>query len=191
MHRLLFIALIPLALVGTVACGSGNAVTPPPTAPPCDEKCQDGIALRALRETVKLAFNLTFQGKPVGSYDLATTCPLGGAVRVTGTALSNAEQGTTNVDITYVLVECGYLTKDDDAKQTYDMKVSGTFTQKGILAVQPTSPSALIMKSDNITFEGTVYDPAVPYNAECPLELGQTGNRLSGKICGRSAEADL
>jgi hypothetical protein len=178
-------------LVVVAACGSGNAVTPPPTAPPCDSKCQDNIALRAVRETVKLAFNLTFQGKPVGTYDLATACPQGGTARVTGTATSNATQGTTEVDITYTLADCGYLTKDNDATQNYETKLTGTFTQKGTLAVQPTSSTALLMHSDEMKIDGTVYDPPVKYDADCPLELGQTGNKVSGKICDRNAEADL
>lgn len=181
-------ALITIALV---ACGSGNAVTPPPTAPPCDEKCQDSIALQAMRETIKLAFNLTFQGKPVGTYDLAIECPQGGTARVTGMASSNAAQGATNVDITYVLAECGYLRKDDDAKQNYNTKITGTITQKGVLAVQPTSTSAVIMKSDSMKIVGTVYDPPDDYDQTCPLELGQNGNRLSGKMCDRDVTADL
>lgn len=185
------IRLASALVVGAVACGSGGAVTPPPEAPPCDDECKDEIAVRALRETVKLAFNLTFQGKPVGTYDLAAKCPQGGTVRVTGRATGNALQGTTEVKITYVLAQCGYLSKDDDAKENYETKLTGTFTQEGILAVQPTNPSALIMKSDLMKFEGTVYDPPSPYNADCPLELGQNGNALSGKICGRNVETDL
>lgn len=181
----------PLLFVLLTACGSGNAVTPAPEAPPCDDKCQDEVAVQAVRETVKLAFNLTFQGKPVGTYDLAANCPQGGAVRVTGTATSNAIQGATEVDITYQLLGCSYLRTDDDAKNNYEMKLTGTFTQKGVLAVQPSSTSAVIMKSDNMKFEGTVYDPPLPYNQECPLDLGQNGNRLSGKICDRSTTVEL
>lgn len=180
-----------LLMVGALACGSGSAVTPPPEPPPCDVKCQDKVAIRAVRETVKLAFNLTFQGKPVGSYDLAVTCPQGGTVRVTGIASSNALQGSTEVSITYTLVECGYLSQDDDAEDNYETKLTGILMQDGILAVQPTSPSALVMKSTGMKIEGTVYDPPLPYSADCPLELGQNGNSLSGKICGRAAEADL
>ena len=166
-------------------------MTPPPQPPPCDDECKDKVAIRAVRETVKLAFNLTFQGKPVGSYDLGATCPQGGTVRVTGIAKSNALQGSTEVSITYTLVECGYLRKDDDAQQNYETKLTGILTQEGTLAVLPTTPSALVMKSTGMKIEGTVYDPPLVYNADCPLELGQNGNTLSGKICGRSAESDL
>lgn len=187
MKRFWSLVIASLAL----ACGSGSAVTPPPTPPPCDDKCKDKVAIRAVRETVKLAFNLTFQGKPVGAYDLAVACPQGGTARVTGNATSNALQGTTEVSVTYTLVECGYLRQDDDAEDNYETKLTGIFTQDGVMAVTPTTPSALIMKSSGMKIEGTVYDPPLPYNAECPLQLGQNGNALSGKICGRNVEADL
>ena len=68
---------------------------------------------------------------------------------------------------------------------------TGVFTQEGILAVQPTSPSAVIMRSDMMKIEGTVYDPPLAYNVDCPLQLGQSGNSLSGKICDRNVETDL
>ena len=47
------------------------------------------------------------------------------------------------------------------------------------------------MKSDGITFDGTVHDPPLPYAATCPVELGQNGNLLTGKLCGRDAKTDL
>ena len=188
MHALrLFVSLATLA--SALACGS--AATPPPKPPPCDEECKDGVAIKALRETTKLAFNLTLQGKPVGTHDLTTPCPQGGAARVFGTATSNALQGATEVKLTYVLAECGYLFKDDDADDNYSMTISGMITQEGILAVQPTATSAIIMKSDLVKMSGTVYDPPLEYTAECPVELGQNGNKLTGKICGREAQTDL
>ncbi|MBX3233207.1 MAG: hypothetical protein KIT84_20660 [Labilithrix sp.] len=185
------VLLFMLALAAGPACDGASAVTPPPEAPPCDDECKDEIAVRAVRETVKLAFNLTFQGKPVGEYDLAAKCPQGGAVRVTGSATSNAIQGATEVRIVYQLEECAYLSKDEDADENYETKITGVFTQEGVMAVQPTSPTALIMASPSLKIEGSVYDPPSPYNVECPLQLGQTGNALSGKICGRNVETDL
>jgi hypothetical protein len=174
-----------------VLAGCGTKATSPPAAPPCDEECKDEIALRALRETTKLAFNLTFQGKPVGTYDLSTSCPLGGTARVSGTATSNAIQGATQVKLTYVLVGCGYLFKDDEPKENYKMILSGTMTQEGVIAVQPSATSALVMKSGSIVFAGTVHDPPIDYAAECAVELGQNGNVLTGTICGREAKTDL
>jgi hypothetical protein len=184
--------LVSLALASSAAVvGCGTAATAPPKPPPCDEACKDGVAIKALRETTKLAFNLTLQGKPVGTHDLTTPCPLGGGVRVFGTATSNAVQGATEVRLTYVLADCGYLFKDDDAKDNYSMRLSGTMTQEGILAVQPSATSALVMKSDMMKLSGTVYDPPLDYAAECPVELGQNGNKLTGTICGRDAHTDL
>ena len=71
------------------------------------------------------------------------------------------------------------------------MTLEGELTQQGIIAVQPSSSSALVMRSERMKLAGTVYDPPAPYEAECPLELGQNGNKLTGKICGRAAETDL
>jgi hypothetical protein len=181
--------LVPFILA-IASCGS-TAVTAPPKPPPCDEECKDGVAIKALRETMKLAFNLTLQGKPVGTHDLTTPCPLGGGVRVFGTATSNAMQGATEVRLTYVLAECAYVFKDDDAEDNYSMTFSGLMTQEGILAVQPSATSALVMKGERIKLSGTVYDPPLDYTADCPVELGQNGNKLTGKICGRIAETDL
>ncbi len=183
------LALAACALLFGAGCGA--AATAPPKPPPCDDECKDGVAIKALRETTKLAFNLTLQGKPVGTHDVTTPCPQGGAARVFGTATSNALQGATEVKLTYVLADCSYLFKDDDAEDNYSMTISGMITQEGILAVQPTATSAIIMKSDLVKMSGTVYDPPLEYTAECPVELGQNGNRLTGKICGREAKTDL
>ncbi|OJY28044.1 MAG: hypothetical protein BGO98_21015 [Myxococcales bacterium 68-20] len=174
-----------------LGAGCSSAATTPPPPPPCEEDCKDGVALKALRETMKLAFNLTLQGKPVGEHDLTTPCPLGGTARVFGTATSNAVQGATDVRLTYVLADCGYLFKDDDAEDNYSMRLDGTITQEGILAVQPSATSALVMKSEKMKLSGTVYDPPLDYAAECPIELGQNGNKLTGTICGREAKTDL
>ena len=188
---LLLVSLSLLFSLPVFAGGCGSAATAPPAPPPCDDKCKDGVALKAIRETTKLAFNLTLQGKPVGTHDLTTPCPMGGAARVFGTASSNAVQGATEVKLTYVLVECKYLFKDDDAEDNYSMTISGVMTQEGIIAVQPSATSALVMKSETMKLAGTVYDPPLDYAAECPVEMGQNGNKLTGTICGRDAVTDL
>jgi hypothetical protein len=185
-----FAVVIP-PLLAILAAGCGADATPPPPPPACDEECKDEIALRALRETTKLVYNITLQGKPVGDHDLVTPCPQGGGARVLGNAVANPEQGATIVKLRYFFLECHYLFKDEEAKENYDMKVSGELTQEGVLAVQPSATTALVMRSDLIRFDGTVHDPPIEYKADCPLELGQTGNILSGKLCGRTAGTDL
>lgn len=187
--RAVVAVLSSAALASILACGSDGPSKAPP--PPCDEACKDGVAIKGLRETMKLAFNLTLQGKPVGEQDLTTPCPFGGTARVHGTATSNATQGTTEVRLTYELAECSYLFQDDDAEDNYSLTISGSVSQTGIIAVQPSATSAVIMRSDNVTLKGTVYDPPLGYEAQCPVELGQNGNKLTGKICGRVAETDL
>ena len=177
------------ALLLATACGDPGEADP---APPCDMECQDANAMRALRATTKLIFNLTLQGKPVGAQDETTDCPQGGSARVFGTATSNAVQGASELDLTYEFSDCHRLARDDDPGENYDVTINGTMTQKGILAVQPTATTGLVMKSDSMTLEGTIYDPPIAYSAvDCVIELGQSGNNLSGFICGRAAGLKL
>jgi hypothetical protein len=179
-----------LILVGIAGCG-GNVGTPPAPVP-CEEKCQDEVALRSVREMTKLAYNLLLQGKPVGEQDARSPCPLGGNVHVFGHATSNASQGATEVDLTYEFTSCGHLELDEEPEESYRMTLTGTLTQVGTLAVQPTATTALIMQSDAMTLGGTVHDPPIAYVAEgCVLELGQDGNDLSGLFCGKAVGVDL
>lgn len=172
------------------AFGCGDDTAPP--APPCHEECQDRVALRALRETLKLVYNLTLQGNPVGAQDETTPCPQGGSAHVFGTATSNAVQGATDLSLSYELEACAYLQRDDHPDENYDVVLTGTVVQSGTLAVQPTATTALVMSSDAITVEGTVYDAPIAYLADaCAAELGQNGDHLSGTLCGRSAGLDL
>jgi hypothetical protein len=179
-----------LALLASLALGCAAEEEPP--EPPCDARCEDSIALLALRETVKLVYNLTLQGQPVGEQDAETDCPFGGSARVFGTATSNPVHGATEVDLTYQLDTCAYLELDDDPRESYQMGFLGTLTQVGTLAVQPTATTALLMQSDSMSMAGTVHDPPRRFSAiDCALELGQNGNDLSGTFCGRTAGVDL
>jgi hypothetical protein len=179
-------ALVALTLVAS--CGGGARAE----QPTCDDECHDVIALRAVREQMKVIFNLTLQGKPVGAYDVTVPCPLGGRARIFGSATSNADQGSTFVDLTYVVEACTLLQEDQDPKKSYRLTLTGTLTQKGVLAVQPTSTSAVSIQSDALTVSGTVYEPPVPYEAAaCVVRLGQNGSRISGDFCGRERTVDL
>jgi hypothetical protein len=154
--------------------------------------CQDQTALLALRDTLKLIFNLTLQGNPVGPQDATFACPLGGGAHVFGTATSNAVQGATNVDLTYVLDQCASSQQDTDPAQNFDMTVNGQVTETGVLAVQPTSTTALEIDSAGVDFSGTVYDPPITYDATaCPLSVAQNGNNLSGTMCARQVGLSL
>jgi hypothetical protein len=161
-------------------------------SPPCEERCRDNTAARALRETMKLAYNLTLQGNPVGPQDELTPCPLGGSAHVFGDASSNPKFGATEVDLTYELDACHYFSRDEAPGENYDMVVTGTLTQVGTLAVQPTATTALVIQSGSVTLTGNVYDPPIDYAADaCAVALGQDGNFLSGKLCGREVGLDL
>jgi hypothetical protein len=164
----------------------------PPPSPACHDDCIDGIALRSLRETMKLVYNITLQTLPVGPQDESTECPLGGSARVFGTGTSDAEQGATIVDLTYELHDCAYIELDDEPDETYRMTIDGTVTQVGTMAVQPSATTALFMESDSVTFDGTVHDPPRAFHEQnCVVDVTQNGNDLSGLFCGREAGVDL
>lgn len=191
---------LSLALAGALfAAGCGRDV---PAPPPCERACKNGIALRALRETMKFTFNKTLQGKPVGMHDETTTEFIGGgSARVFGEAYSDAQLGATKVDLTYVFSKATYFQKDSEPQENFVMTVNGTITQKGMIAVQPSSPTSLIMKSESMYIVGQVYDPPVFYAqpdidaglppSGCEVELNQNGNSVAGLLCGELAGFDF
>ena len=100
------------AIAAASLCGCGAGAKPEP-APPCEQACQDGVGLRGLRETMKLAFNLLIQGRPVGAQDAMTDCRSSdgseaGTVQVSGDATANAVQGASFVDLAYDFEQCAY-----------------------------------------------------------------------------------
>jgi hypothetical protein len=152
----------------------------------------DDVAITAFRDTLKAAYNLTLQGGPVGPQDATTKCALGGAVHVHGTATSNADQGTTTVNLTYDLMACAFAQVDTDPTQTYSITATGSATEVGTLSAQPSSTTALMITSASMTLTGTVYSPALDYQAsDCAITLGQDGNILGGTLCGRTVGASL
>jgi len=175
-------SVIALLLAG---CGSK---TPPPS-PPCEQACRDGVALRALRETMKFAFNKTFQGQDAGTHDITTEEFIRGSARVHGTASSNAAQGTTKLElITYEFSQAAYYQKDNEPEENFVIVIDGIITQKGTLAVQPSTSTSLIMRSEAISLVGKIYDPPIDYaEIGCPVELNQNGNKVAGLLCGRVA----
>jgi hypothetical protein len=56
---------------------------------------------------------------------------------------------------------------------------------------QPSSTSALIVKGDAISFEGTVYAPPLDERRPMPARARQNGNVATGTLCGRELKADL
>jgi hypothetical protein len=186
-----------LAIACSLACGGsgggGDAATPA-----CDAACQDGVALVALRDAMRDIYNLTLQGQPEGAQNKTTDCPLGGSATVTGNAMSNGKVGTTTVSLTYVFASCVYAATDSDPTHTFKLTLDGSISEIGMIAVEPSSTTALSFvspassQSAAISFSGTVYDPAKSYTqGPCSLKLGQDGNDISGTICDRDAGASL
>ncbi|HYQ03246.1 MAG TPA: hypothetical protein VER96_31445 [Polyangiaceae bacterium] len=181
------------ALASTLLSGCGAGAKPEP-APPCEQACQDGIALRGVRETMKLAYNLLIQARPVGTQDGTTDCrssdgSKGGTVHVFGEATSNAAQGASFVDLEYDFDQCVYsVPPSATPNENYSLVITGPVTQQGTLAVQPSSTTALLIDSEGLNVSGTVYDPPLAIElSDCKLSVAQQGNRVSGVICGRNA----
>ncbi len=181
---------VMIGLLGLCSGGCGNEEEAKPKT--CDPECQDQVAARSLRDVIKLVYNLTLQGNPVGMQDETTRCPHGGSARVGGVATSVADQGANDLELGYALESCAYQHKDDDAEESYDVVISGIVLETGVLAVQPTATTALIFESEAISIEGEVFDPPVPYaETACALRLAQDGQHLSGTWCGRQTGFDL
>jgi hypothetical protein len=184
--------LTAMSLAAMLACGGGGSGGSPDAAPVCDQSCLDATALRSLRDAIKLVYNVTLQGQPVGTQDQTTPCPLSGNAHVYGQATSNANQGTTNVALTYVLTQCAYSETNSDPTQTFSMTLTGTVTESGTIAAQPSSTTSLQFQSGAMTFSGTIGSPPVVFDASmCTVVLGQMGNDLSGTLCGRAAGVTL
>ena len=174
-----------LAVVACFACISCSGPSPE-ASKACDRTCQDRTALRAVRETMKLAYNITVQGKPEGAVDMAVPCLQGGKVRVSGRGASNAQLGTTDVELAYEFEACGYLQKDTEPPENYAMTITGKVTQLGTLSSAAGSTTALAIKSDKLVLTGTVYDPPIAFDEQsCALDVMQNGGRLDGTFCGR------
>lgn len=170
----------------------GCAEDAPRRAAECDEACRHATAVRGLRETMKLVYNLTLQGNAVGTQDARVGCPLGGEAHVFGEATSNARHGATEVSLTYQFDGCRYLQRDEEPEENYDLVIDGTVSQVGTLAAQPSATTALVIASDSLTIQGSVYDPALPYAlTNCTVRLGQNGSLLSGIFCEHAVGVDL
>jgi hypothetical protein len=175
-----------------VSFALGCSDDPPGEPEECDDRCRHDSALLGLRQTLKLVYNITLQGKPVGAQDHVTPCPFGGGARIYGTATSNPVHGATEVDLTYELLQCRYIQRDDEAPENYDLTVTGVVRQTGIIAVQPSASTALIISSESITLQGEVHDPPLSYSeSDCTAQLAQSGNLLSGHLCNREVGVDL
>jgi hypothetical protein len=141
---------------------------------------------------VKGLYNEFPADQPIGAQDMPVACNVAGRARVVGEVTSNAFQGTIEVDLTYVLDACRSIELDDEPRENYDMTLTGELHQQGIIAVQPSVGTALVMASESMTFSGKVYDPPIDYRAEsCAIQMGQSGRNLSGTICGRIAGSEL
>jgi len=189
------LTMLTLTAAG-LSCGSSGAA--PAAAAACDASCRDAAALLGLRDAIKEIYNIGLFGQPTGVEDAGVPrCPLGGSAIVYGHATSNADQGSTSVDLTYVFDHCGYSNVDTDPTQVFSLTLTGTITESGTIAVQPSTTTALVFQSASMTITGTVYSPPVSYDASggdggaCAIMLGQNGNDLSGALCGRSAGVTL
>ena len=194
--RTLATLVLALASCAGLSCGGGGSSSQ--ATPACDAKCRDAVALLGLRDAIKLVYNLTLAAQPVGDQDasLPRGCPLGGSASVSGQATSNGVQGATEVDLVYVFDHCAFSSVDTDPTQVFSITLTGTITEVGTIAVQPSTTTALTFESAAMSIGGTVYSPPIAYDANgdagpCAIKLGQSGNAVSGTLCGRSAGVSL
>lgn len=181
-----------LACSCLVALGCASAEATPEAAPPCDATCQDQVAMRGLRKAIKLIYNIKLQGKPVGEQSAVSPCPQGGKASVSGNASSDPDQGATLVELDYSFVDCRYVHPDEQPADSYEVTANGSISERGVIAVQPSTTTALIFESASFSLSGSIYDPGIDYRADgCELELSQNGNELSGLWCGRDVGFNL
>ena len=123
---------------------------------------------------------------------------MAGTAQVFGTGTSNPVQGATEVDLTYVFDGCHFtVPKNPTRERNYAMTITGAVTEKGTLAVQPSSTTSLVLLSEVLSLTGTVSDPPIDYDeticmlidAMKPprLDAAQNGNNVAGTLCGRTA----
>ncbi|HWZ87346.1 MAG TPA: hypothetical protein VNW92_00815 [Polyangiaceae bacterium] len=197
---------LALSLLLVTGCGAGPRPAP---APPCDQACQDGVALLGLRTAMKVAYNFTVSAHPVGAQDAMVPCisfdgKVGGSVHIFGDDVEvDAKQGASIIPIlhplSYDFKNCLYSAPPDPtADQNYSLTLDGLVTETGTLSAQPTSTTSLIIQTaldpttmqptDTLSISGTVYDPPVDYAvSNCALSVIQNGNAVSGALCGRNA----
>jgi hypothetical protein len=152
------------------------------------------VALLGLRSAMKFAYNFKIATQPVGPQDAVTPCysengSQGGTVHIYGDAEVNAIQGASIVMLSYDFEQCLFSAPPDPtADKNFSLIFTGLVTEQGTISVQPTATTALDLESTSVSISGTVYDPAVQYSAsDCALSALQSGNAVSGALCGRSA----
>jgi hypothetical protein len=166
------------------ACGSSTPPAPPTT---CDTACADGIVLYALRQTMMLIYNETVLGHEAGALDGGGEC-LTGTAAAGGTALPDGGVAAIGVSLSYDFGACRLLRRETTPGHDYDLTFAGTVSQEGTIAVLNTSTMTLAIKSDALSFSGTVYDPPVHCEgSSCVVDVKQNGNDVTGTICGRPA----
>jgi hypothetical protein len=184
----------PAAFFASAALSLGCGGNPPAAPATCDQACEDGIALRALRAGMRFAFNYVIAAMPVGKQDAMAPCIPSGSVHIVGTADSNAMLGTSELDLTYTMTNCKIpAPKSTTPDRNYSLTVNGAIHEKGQLAMGgPTT--ALVFTGTDLTFAGTVYDPPLPYDEpkpmqpNCTLSASQDGNNMTGTLCGREVK---
>jgi hypothetical protein len=179
----------PVFLFGALALvGCGSSTPPPLPSATCDTACADGVVLYALRQTMQFVYNEALQGQPAGAQDAGGEC-LTGTAAVGGIAVPDGGVGSVGVSLSYELAACQLLRKNTTPGHNYDLTFAGTVSEEKTIAVLlNTSTMTLAIKSDALSFSGTVYDPPMHYEgSNCVVDVTQNGNDVTGTICGRQA----
>jgi hypothetical protein len=199
MRRIEILAIALASLPAVSGCAISGSSPPEPT---CDQACQDGVAIRALRTGMAQLYNAAFPQPlppgvtppegfvpppwvPSGPQDLLVPCDATHVVHLFGDATSDPTQGVTMVNLTYQVPGCLSENKNDPTPEgNYGLVITGTLTEVGTLGGNRTN--ALVIRGDGVSLSGTVFDPAYEYDELCDLDFVQNGGNVSGRLCGRA-----
>ena len=165
---------------------SGGTGTTHQEARSCDQTCQDDEVAYAIDNSGWLLYNQDVAGQPGGSLTRTASCPVSGAVAITGT-VNSATNGVTTTDLTLDLQDCGIAGSSYTLTFTGTLHMSGTFTSQ----VQ----NDITFASTSLTLIGQLRvldDPSV--NETCAASVTDTWDYdpnsatwLNGVVCGRTA----
>ncbi len=141
----------------------------------------------AIIDSIAQIYNINFAGKPVGSINTNTTCPIGGNVVITGSTGYSQNNGITTVDLSFVMTDCK-TQKHTENNIDISTSLTGTITWKGSFD-SSRDYDATNYQSESLKIQASI---KVPNHKEtiidetCKFAATITNKTVSGSICSRS-----
>ncbi len=123
--------------------------------------------------------NVAFQSSIVNK---TVNCPVGGTVKITGTATSNS--GSTTVNLKYEMAGCKVMSVSSDKSLQTSLTMNGTINEKGFW--NSTSKS-LSYSAAPLSYAGTLTRTncgTVTINETCEVNISKTDSGTTGYLCG-------